>query len=179
MIFDTHDFHDHNHRLDLLTQLKDTNPRFKMTAFAVPALCTPAFLSSLPDWIELAVHGWKHPHAREASHWTQGFTEEVMRAEIVQEFFAHGFCAPGWQISDGTYKALLEAGWWVEDQPYNDHRRPQGLLTHRLGEGDQVHTHVQDDCGNGLSETFPALLQAVSEATEFQYISEAVTEWLS
>lgn len=179
MIFDSDDLHEHNHRLDLLVQLKEANPAFKMTAFAIPGLCSERFLSSLPDWIELAVHGWMHPHPHEASTWSRSLTEEIMNLPIVSEYFTPGFKAPGWQISDDTYEALADAGWWVADQPYNDHRRPLGLLTHRLGDGDHLHTHIQDTQGNGLSEMWPEILGRVTEATEFQYISEVVQPWRS
>src|SRR3954468_11037628 len=136
-----------------------------MTAFAVPGLGTDAYWESLPDWIELAVHGWLHPHPREAENWTYQEASRVLDAK--PERFVEGFKAPGWQISDGTYEALLERGWWVADQRYNDHRRPSGLRIHCEGEGDHVHTHVQNVCGNGLEELFPWLLDRVARAESF------------
>lgn len=176
MIFDTDDLHDTNHRLDLLEQLHAANPLFRMTAFAVPALCSNSFLDSLPEWIEVVPHGWMHggrdcsdPH--EAESWTYDQTVDVFLA-LDHPRWADGWKSPGWQISDGTYEALVEFGWWCADQPYNDARRPAGLRVHRLGDGDHVHTHVQDVCGNGLRETFPALLERVGAAESFELVSE-------
>ena len=100
--------------------------------------------------------------------------EQLLDEPIVQKHFVQGFKAPGWQISDGCYEVLLDRGWWVADQPYNDHRRPEGLRVHRLGDGDHWHGHIQNVCGNGLEETFPTVLDLVKNADSFQFISEAV-----
>ncbi|MEN3337127.1 MAG: hypothetical protein V7647_803 [Acidobacteriota bacterium] len=181
MIFDTDDLHATNHRLDLLERLHDANPLFRMTAFAVPAYCTPAFLASLPEWIECVPHGWDHggpdcANAREAEHWTYDQAIDVLLS--APEGMARGWKSPGWQISDGTYLALHELGYWVADQHYNDHRRPEGIRFHCEGDGDHVHTHVQNVCGNGLEETFPALLERVRVAESFELVSEVVRPWV-
>lgn len=175
MIFDTDDLFDGNDRLDLLDRLKEANPAFKLTAFAVPRLASDSYWESLPDWIELAVHGEYHPHPREAENWTYEKTVQVLMGRHPR--FVAGWKAPGWQISDATYQACLDLGFWVADQPYNDHRRPQGLRVHRLGDGDHVHTHVQNVEGNGLAETFTALLKRVQAAGSFQFMSEVVQPW--
>ncbi len=180
MIFDTDDFHEGNHRLDLLEQLHAANPLFRMTAFAVPAYCSDAFLAGLPDWIEVVPHGWAHGgpacnDPREAEEWTYEQALDVMLT--VADRFEHGWKSPGWQISHGTYRALLELGWWCADHPDNDGRRPDRLNVHILGDGDHVHTHVQDVCGNGLEETFPELLERVRTAESFELVSEVVAPW--
>lgn len=176
MIIDFDDFHETNHRLDLLSELHAANPAFRCTLFAVPALGTPAFWASVPDWCELVVHGWLHPDPREAENWTYDQAIDVLLA--APDGFVEGFKAPGWQISDGTYAALAELDWWVADQPYNDGRRPKGLRVHRLGDGDHWHGHIQNVCGNGLEETFPDLLDRVRRATSFELVSESVQPWL-
>ncbi len=179
MIFDVDDFHETNHRLDLLERLAGVNPRFKMTAFAVPAFCSVSFVASLPEWIELVPHGWDHggpncPDAYEAAAWTYEEAIDVLLA-IPEWGFEEGWKSPGWQISDGTYEALNELGWWVADQHYNDERRPESLRVHCLGDGDHVHCHVQNVCGNGLQESFRELVAKVGEAEDFQFVSEAAT----
>jgi len=176
VIFDTDDFHDTNNRLDLLQQLHDANPLFRMTAFAIPAFCSQEFLDSLPDWIEVAVHGWDHggiacTTADEAKDWTYDEALDVLLAAPGR--FVDGFKAPGWQISDGTYLALEDLGWWVADQHYNDDRRPEHLRVHCEGDGNHIHTHVQNVCGNGLEELFPRLLHRVASADSFELVSEA------
>ena len=175
MIFDTDDFHDTNNRLDLLEQLHDTNPAFRMTAFAVPALCSTEFLASVPDWIELAGHGWDHggptcPDAYEAADWTYEQALDVLLA--LPGRFVDGWKSPGWQISDGTYLALEELGYWVADQHYNDERRPEHLRVHCEGDGDHLHCHVQDWGSNGLQESWDRILPRIREAESFELISE-------
>ncbi len=175
VIFDTDDMYDGHHRLDLLWQLKRENPAFRMTAFVVPGLCSARFLAELPDWIEVAAHGWMHggpgcPDAYESANWTAMEAGHVL--DGLHPRFVHLWKSPGWQISDGTYEALLERDWMVADQHYNDHRRPISLRVHCEGDGDHVHTHVQDVCGNGLVETFPYLLERVTTADIFATITE-------
>lgn len=175
MIVDFDDFCAGQHRLDLLAVLREANPSFRCTLFAIPALGTTSFWESVPDWCELAVHGFLHPTPRECEHWSA----ERMREAIADkpERFVEGFKAPGWQISDGCYEALTEADWWVADQHYNDGRRPAGLRVHCLDDGDHWHGHIQNVCGNGLEEKFPALLSRVRAAEEFQLVSEVVRPW--
>ena len=91
--------------------------------------------------------------------------------------FVEGWKSPGWQISDGTYQALRELGYWCADHPDNNERRPHWLRTHVHGTGDHVHTHCQNVCGNGLEEIFPYLLKRVTQATSFQWVSEVVEPW--
>lgn len=154
-----------------LEELKALNPKFKCTLFAVPGLGSEHFWNSHPDWVELAVHGYLHPTPLECAEWTK---ERMLQAiDFKPEAFVNGWKSPGWQISDGTYEALLERGWWVADQPYNDERRPKGLKVHRLGDGDHWHGHVQNDCGNGMEETWDQVVRLVEEADEFLFVSEA------
>lgn len=179
MVFDFDDFHDGNHRLDLLWKLKLQNPHFRCTVFAIPALCSEPFLYRLPSWIEIAVHGWRHDTPKECADWAEDDMRRLLNREIVRDRFVQGFKAPGWQISDGCYQVLAERGYWVADQPYNDHRRPEGLRTHLLGSPDHWHGHISDVCGNGLNETFPQVRKLVKQATTFEWISEMVSPWRS
>jgi hypothetical protein len=171
MIFDWDDFYESNARMDLLQELKDQRSDFRCTVFAVPGLGSAEFWESVPDWIELAVHGWVHPHPRESENWTYEEMDYFM--SMVPPQFVQGFKAPGWQISDGSYQWLLDHGWWVADQAYNDTRRPAGLRVYKL-QGDSWHGHIQDVCGNGLEETFREVKGLVMEASEFKFVSEAL-----
>jgi hypothetical protein len=172
LIFDTDDLYEGHDRLDLLRLLKEANPAFRMTAFCVPALGSEHYWASLPDWIECVGHGWLHPDPMEAADWT--YERAVWVLDRLPARFVDGWKSPGWQISDGTYQALLERGWWVADQHYNDGRRPVGLRHHCEGDGDHVHTHVGNVCGNGLEETWLYLLDRVRRAESFELISEVV-----
>ena len=177
MVFDWDDFAEDNNRYDLLLQLKELRPDFRCTVFAVPALGSLAFWSEVPEWIELAVHGWEHPSPYECASWSYGRMEALLDEPVVQEFFVEGFKAPGWQISDDCYRVLQERGWWVADHPENNLRRPVGLQCHVALGRRHWHGHIQDVCGNGLEETFPAVLDLVREADSFEFLSEAVTPW--
>lgn len=171
MTFDWDDFHENNHRLDLLHQLKTLNPAFKCTLFAVPGLGSPDFWASVPEWCELAVHGWLHPDPYECQNWTYERTVKAILAR--PQGFTYGFKAPGWQISDATYRALLDYGWWVADQHLEDHRRPAGLRTYFYEDGNW-HGHIQNVCGNGLEETWGEVSELVAGTQEFLFASEAV-----
>ena len=77
------------------------------------------FWRTTPDWIELAVHGWWHPHPREAENWTREQTKFVF--SYCNDLFVHGFKAPGWQISDATYEVAMESG-LVDCRPLGQRR---------------------------------------------------------
>lgn len=175
MIVDFDDFAEGNDGYEYLHELKRINPAFKCTLFAVPGLASYGFWATVPDWCELAVHGYLHSTVYECANWTKDRMFELMDYEICQRFFVKGFKAPGWQISDGCYDALLEKGWWVADQHLEDHRRPQGLPTYFYEDGgDRHHGHIQNVCGNGLEETWDELSAKVAAATEFRFCSEAL-----
>ena len=177
MVFDTDDVHEGHDRMDLLMRLKEANPDFRMTAFVIPALCSDAYLVSLPEWIDVALHGWAHPHAREAKNWSYEQALDVLITAQNRPRFVKLWRAPGWQISDGTYQACLDLGWAVADQSYNDWRRPAGIAYHCEGEFDHVHTHVQDWGSNGLNEMWPTLLNRVTAASSFETVLEVCRPW--
>lgn len=160
----------------LLHKLKDENDGFKVTLFAAPGRGTDGYWQSFPDWVELACHGWLHPDPYECADWDY----DRMTALIWQRpyGFVRGFCAPGWQISDGCYQACLDAGWWVADHPENDGRRPKGLRTQILGEGDHLHGHLGwNGSGNDLAANFDVFRARVAAAETFEFVSEAVAPW--
>lgn len=184
MIFDFDDFHESNHQLERLHALKDINPAFRCTVFAVPGLGSNDFWASVPAWIELAVHGWYHNSVYECLHWTEERMRQVMAHPIVRRWFVRGFKAPGWQISEGCYQALLKTGWWVADHHENDGRRPLGILSHRLSttasfgrDDNHWHGHIQNVCGNGMQETWDVLCARVEAAQAFETVGESVRSW--
>jgi hypothetical protein len=183
MICDFDDFHPGNTGYELLFKLKEANPSFRCTLFAVPGLGSDQFWDDVPDWCELAAHGWRHgghgcPDAREAENWSYDMALAVLLSAPVR--FVEGWKSPGWQISDGTYEALVDLGWWCADQHLEDHRRPDGLRTYFYEDSvDRWHGHIQNVCSNGLEETFPDLIDRVTMAQDFQFVSEAVVPWRS
>jgi len=172
VVFDFDDLHETNEKLDRLQELKDLRPDFKCTAFAVPGKGSDEFWESIPDWIELAVHGWMHPNAYECESWSADYTRLILDQPVIQKHFVQGFKAPGWQISNGVYEELLRRDWWVADQHLEDERRPAGLRTYFYEDG-HWHGHVQDWGSNGIEETWPELVEAVKSAESFEWASEA------
>lgn len=173
MIVDVDDHYPENNAMPWMYRLKEINPAFKATLFAVPGRGSDEFWENHPDWIELAVHGWRHETVDECIDWT----EDRMDLHIMGKpgRFVKGWKSPGWQTSDGVYRALVEWDWWVADQHLEDRRRPPGLPTYFYeDEDDRIHLHVQDVCGNGLNESWDWLVERVASATEFKFCSEAL-----
>jgi hypothetical protein len=170
MVYDWDDHHPKNDAMPWMLRLKEINPAFKATLFAVPGLGTDEFWDSHPDWIELAVHGWLHPDPYECAEWS--YERTVQAIETKPKAFVTGWKSPGWQISNATYEALLDRDWWVADQHLEDHRRPVKLRTYLYEDGNW-HGHVQDVCGNGLRETWGEVVERVSSTEVFEFASAA------
>jgi hypothetical protein len=136
---------------DVLLKLKEINPKFKITLFAIPGEMTPelvewCYINRL--WIELAQHGFFHTSNYECEKMTYGEFDTLVGSlhPTMIEGFVKGFKAPGWQISDDIYKWLLDHGWWVADQSYNDDRRPRELSAYvKRDNGFQVRKRVKRD----------------------------------
>lgn len=170
-IFD--DFSEFNNHYERLWELKTINPFFRCTVFAVPGLGSDEFWAAVPRWIELAVHGWLHPHSRECEDWSREQIEWVLDSEVVRKHFVHGWKSPGWQTSPAIYQVLLERGWWIADQHLADHLRPAGLRTYLHEDGPNWHGHIQDWGSNGINETWPQLSERVAGEDSFWWASEA------
>jgi len=172
--------------LAYLFYLKHLFPKFKATLFAIPARCSPHILKEINKlgWIELAVHGWEHNDNYECSKWTK--EECLMNLSKVEtqfgDIFVKGFKAPGWQISDGCYEALLQAGYWVADHVYNDNRRPKELPVYKLDHPWCIHGHTWDiqgvplDQQNGIRQMIEerGLCEKLTQETNFHFISEII-----
>lgn len=180
---------------DQLNRLKELNPAFKATLFAIPSEMTLelfrwAALNN--DWIELAVHGFDHSSNYECEKWSYDQMSAAM--SVVANFgaFTKIFRAPGWQISDDCIKWLQEKGWILADQGYNDDRRPAFMdayinyngsfkISPKVGDPKDVeayhgHTWNVGALGgepNGIYEDFVKVSRLVKEQRQFKFISEA------
>lgn len=187
MIFDSDDF-GCNHEIsgmcqshdcrDILEELKRANTSFKCTLFTIPAEVTHELLDwhhKNMDWVELALHGFTHSSNYECETMGyQDFENNMLKyLDVFGGGFVKGFKAPGWQISNDCYKWLLDSGWWVADQAYNDGRRPTDLLVYKLGPH-SVHTHTWNCVGNGVYELFDELVEKVKATDDFKFVSEVV-----
>jgi len=187
IVFDSDDFganhvisdqcqaHDCRDKLDALHY---SNPNFKVTLFAIPGEMTPELLQwckANNSWVELAVHGFFHSDNWECSKMTVFEFNEYMKSFelMIDQFFVKGFKAPGWQISDDIYQWLLQQGWWVADQHYNDNRRPKDLPVYHIGDN-SIHTHTWDCVDNGIYELYDQLVEKMKDEQEFKFVSEVI-----
>ena len=179
MIFDFDDWSEKYDCRRELERLREVNPNFKVTLFTIPAEFTAdmsIWAESNNDWVELAVHGWTHEPNTECQDWTYDQCMNCLKKALHLGGFVKGFKAPGWQISDGCYKALLELGFWVADQHYNDERRPKDLPVYHVEEN-SYHGHTWDcGCDNGIYENWNNIVKKVKEAKNFKFISEVIRE---
>lgn len=173
---------------DKLLELKQINPKFKVTLFAIPGEMTAeltAWCQLNRDWVEIAVHGFYHQSNYECEKLTYDDMDFYMEQfkDILKTCFVRGFKAPGWQIGDEVYDWLWAHGYWVADQGYNDDRRPKemkgyinydGVFKAKGEEVEAWHGHTWDCVGNGIYETFDQLAEVVKNAKDFQFVSEVV-----
>jgi hypothetical protein len=155
-----------------LNRLKSLREDFQCTLFCVPALGDDEYWESLPDWVEVAMHGWAHPTPREAEHWSYDQSVDVLLSKPNR--FVDGWKSPGWLTSPGMYQALGDLGWWIADQHLADDVRPAGLPVYLWEDGHNWHGHVQNLGTNGLEETWDIVRQLVIDADEFRFASDAV-----
>lgn len=175
-IVDFDDFCEGNTRLKELLLVKAEVPSFKVNLFTIPGKCSKGFLKEMEkyDWIDLIPHGFMHPTPREAENWT--YEEAFWYLEdFMYRGFTKGFKAPGWQISTPTYQALLDLGYWVADQSYNNERRPKELKAYILDSGNKIHGHIGHMGGHNTNEIeylMPHLLAL--KGMEFSFIKDIV-----
>jgi len=145
-IVEADDFCDRYDRngLNYLFWWKSKYPNFKITLFTIPDRTSPALLKSLPDWIEIAVHGFNHESNFECYGWDREKTAALMdRVGRLSPRYQKIFKAPGWTITPGyngypanneapiskdptaVYKALTDLGYLIFDRHYNLPARPE------------------------------------------------------
>lgn len=176
---------------DQLLKLKDLNREFKTTLFAIPGEMTPELLEwceANKDWVELAVHGFFHISNYECEK--MGYEEFSWQMErfkpMIEGSFKKIFRAPGWQISDDAIRWLVDNGWIIADQGYNDERRPayanafvnydnQFRVLKKMQEPKDVevyHGHTWDVGWNGIYEDHAKVEDLVKNTKEFKFVSE-------
>lgn len=170
-LVDLDDFCEANNDLDLLFQIRAKVPGFKASLFTIPGLCSDAFLDEIRkiEWIRMYPHGWLHSTPRECQHWSYMDSIDYL-TKIERYGFGKVFKAPGWQISDGMYNSLLERGYMVADQAYNDSRRPSGLPAYILDSGEKIHGHIGNMGGENMNSTERIFDQLCSLEGEFSFI---------
>lgn len=171
-IVDIDDFHENNTGMEFFKIIKKEVPNFKANLFTIIGKCSPQFIKNINKmaWVDVIPHGWLHNTPTEAKYWSY---ERSLRYldNIAHLGLTKGFKAPGWQISDGMYNALLKREYWVADQPYNESRRPKKLKSYILDKPNKLHFHIQNVCGNGLEES---LDQIINLKGKFGFIKEII-----
>lgn len=188
-----------------LDELRAVIPTFKATLFTIGGRCSKGFIADIKasrPWLDLVPHGWMHQTNRECEQWNADVCRQALAASRALGLTTRGFKAPGWQISDGCYQSLLEEGYWVADQYYNDARRPDGLKSYCLDASGvaafttfigvdeqgwkrhrvtavatQIHGHIGHLNGrneNALEIIAPRILAAAEHDTDFRFISEVM-----
>lgn len=186
-ILDFDDLCDTNDPYDALLKLKERDPGFKVTLFAIPLRCSKALLEKyafIADWCQLAVHGWRHAR-HECLGWTSEETQDKLkRAQAIYPGFVRLFKAPNWEIDTETYAGCKAAGFAVADHIRNieilPHGQPHYIYNLRLRDDSftRLHGHIQPWGGTGLTENAdesginPAYLLPVG--TEYAFCQEAV-----
>jgi hypothetical protein len=168
--------------------MKERDPNFKVTLFAIPTRCGDQLLGSYDQhksWIELAVHGWRHAR-HECLGWTSEETvEKLSRSLDIYQGFAPIFKAPNWEIDNEVYAGCKSAGFAVADHIRNIEilppQQPNYIYNLRLRNDtfSRLHGHIQPWGGTGLTENGdseyginPAYLLPVG--TEYAFCRDAV-----
>lgn len=143
IFLDLDDFCEENTEWPRLLKLKEIVPNLKLNLFTIPGLCSFKFIKEMRavKWIRMYPHGQLHTSSRECQFWTINQSLDWLEA-LRDTGWIKGFKAPGWQISDGTYGALKELGFWVADQAYNNDRRPKELRSYILDSPNKIHGHI-------------------------------------
>jgi len=153
MILSFDDFYEDCPRYDLLFELKIRIPQLKVNLFTILGKCSLEWIAKIKQisWIDMIPHGWNHD-GPECEFWTKQEALEYLD-KIEPYELTKGFKAPGYRISNGTYDALLERGYWVADIESNNDRRPDGLLAYRNNTPERIQGHM-GKLPDGLEEKF-------------------------
>ncbi len=160
-ILDFDDLTDSNDPFDTLILMKERDPGFKVTLFAIPTRISEATYAKYAEqreWIALGIHGWRHAR-HECLAWTSEETaEKIDMARSIYPHFAPIFKTPNWEICDEVYAGCKTASVAVADHIRNIEILPYGVshyiynLRLRDDRFIRLHGHIQPWAGTGLTE---------------------------
>jgi len=197
----TLDFHDYspiNNNLGLLEDIHEHYPDCKITLFTVPweirfkeqALLTlPKYRPFVEatkkaikqGWVEVGIHGLTHvpeefsTFKRRDLRIKDYFRYRLMAAQRIFEAvgipYAKLFVAPFWQLAVEAKEAIEKEGFRVVEEKDNN----WNLRDHFPADKEVVvgHGHVQNDCGNGLEESFLRILE-IPTNVKWKFLSEVL-----
>jgi hypothetical protein len=158
-VFDLDDFHNDNHNLPLLLEMKERFPALKVTLFCIPAKCTVDFIKELKEkyeWMRFAVHGWYHDTdhgtAQETNFWSEQDAHDYLDLAERMGVFEKIFRAPGWNYNYQSYLALIRRGYVICEHLGHDRWAELGGKRYTTGHLWEVHGHIQNVNMNGLEE---------------------------
>lgn len=183
IVMDFDDLADGNDRLDVLMRLKERDPGFKVTLFAIPTRCGDDLLrkyDAIKDWVQLGIHGWRHAR-HECLAWTSEETEEKIElARGIYPHFASVFKAPNWETCDELYMGLKNSGVAVADHVRNIEIVPADMphYIYNVKLRDDVyrrmHGHIQNWFKDGLEEEYEFWSSPPIGST-YLFVTDAVT----
>jgi len=154
VVLDLDDFSVLRNRMDLLLQIKEHYPNFKVSMFTIPfdyeyetsmlRLQREEALQKIKDnldWIQIIPHGLTHM-PREFENADKQITRMAL-ASIDEAFkkdglpYEKGFKAPFWLWNQDVVDVLNEEGWWGAQ----DRNQPENVRTNRFYE----YTHSIDE----------------------------------
>lgn len=199
VIVDFDDFSPLHNRFDLLEELREHYPDFKVTMFTVPweiRYKNPAPITDekhagwvsavkASKWIEIAVHGLTH-FPLEFAELT--YDEAHKRIVVAEKMFINRgiefvklFKAPYWALSDEAKQAAQDLGYTVaENHYYNWNLADECPFTPEQILNDDgylvAHGHVtKEGCDNYIEDAMPKLMK-LPPGTQFITLSEFFKE---
>ncbi|MHC4621610.1 MAG: hypothetical protein ACYTEQ_28035 [Planctomycetota bacterium] len=183
VVLDFDDLCDTNDDMDTLKRLKERDPGFKVTLFAIPTRCGDELLSRYDqesEWIQLGIHGWRHAR-HECLAWTSEETvEKLGLARHIYPKFAPVFKAPNWEICDEVYAGCKESGFAVADHIRNIVIMPADMphyvynLRLRNDKYQRLHGHIQPFMNTGLAEAYDSTWAKIKVGTPYLFISDVI-----
>lgn len=183
VVMDFDDLADTNDRLEVLMRLRERDPGFRVTLFAIPTRLSADTLARYDthrSWIQLGIHGWRHSR-HECLAWTADETQEkVAAARSIYPHFAPIFKAPNWETCDDVYEGLRASGVAVADHMRNIELIPAGMPHYiynvRL-RGDayrRMHGHIQNWFRDGLEEEYE-FWSSPPVGSTYLFVTDALT----
>lgn len=183
VVLDFDDLTDTNDRLDVLLRMKERDPGFKVTLFAIPARCSAATLAKYDahkDWIQLGIHGWRHSR-HECLAWTSEETVEKVEMARGVYPFAPVFKAPCWETCDELYEGLRQSGVAIADHIRNIEILPLGMPSYiynlrlRADAYTRMHGHIQPTAWDKGLEGDYERWTAPPVGSTYLWVSEAIS----
>jgi len=140
---DLHDWSVVNNHMDLLWELKNKYPQFKVSLFAVPDdfKHRKGTKAEALHWMQIIPHGIRHNSSECKKMTYDQFRSNVIPA-IDKAFtqdgitYVKGFAAPHWHWNTEVVRALDDEGWWGAINPRKKSILPKRYYaySHRIDE---------------------------------------------